>query len=85
MKKEEIKSLAKECLIDKKIENRRLYIIILIILAMWFVTGCFLVYVLSNTETITTEEIITEDVDMESDSGNNNYIKGDNNGEIKNN
>lgn len=85
MEKEEINSLAMECLIDKKIENRRLYIIVLTILAMWFVTGCFLVYMLSNTETITTEEIITEDVDMESDSGNNNYIKGDNNGEITNN
>lgn len=71
---------------DKTILSIIKYVIIfasVIFIAFLAVTG-YLIYTLNDiesTETITTEEV----VDMSSnDNGNNNYIGGDNNGEIKN-
>lgn len=54
-------SLAKEMLADYKKQNKRLFIVIIIILCMWFATGCYLVYILNDTGTIETTETITQD------------------------
>lgn len=59
-------SFAMELLKDQKKQNKRQYIIILVILGMWFATIGYLVYVLNDigTETTTTEELIDiDDVD----------------------
>ena len=71
-------SFAMELLSDQRKQNKRLFIIILIILSMWFATIGYLVYILND---IGTEEITTtETYDMEADNGINNVISGDNNG-----
>lgn len=56
-------SLAMSLLKDYKKQNKRLYIIILVILGMWFATIGYLVYILNDigTETTTTEELIDID------------------------
>ena len=59
-------SLAMSLLKDYKKQNKRQYIIILVILGMWFATIGYLVYILNDisTETTTTEELIDiNDVD----------------------
>ena len=75
-------SLAMEMLKDYKKTNKRLFIIILTMLLMWFATIGYLVYILNDIsyEETTTEEII----DMNAE-GSNNYIGGDNSGTITNN
>lgn len=76
-------SFAMELLKDQKKQNKRQFIIILVILGMWFATIGYLVYVLNDigTETTTTDETY----DMSTEEGNNNYIGGDNNGKVENN
>lgn len=76
-------SFATQILQDYKKQNKRQFIVILVILGMWFATIGYLVYVLNDigTETTTT----TETYDMNTDNGNNNFIGGDNNGNIENN
>lgn len=76
-------SFAMELLKDQKKQNRRQFIIILVILGMWFATIGYLVYVLNDTNTETTST--TETYDMSTEEGNNNYIGGDNNGKVENN
>lgn len=51
-------SFAMELLKDQKKQNKRQFIIILVILGMWFATIGYLVYVLNDigTETTTTDE-----------------------------
>ena len=71
-------SLAREMLEDYKKQNKRLFIIIIVILIMWFATGCYLVYILNDTGVI--EETTTQEVTQDSDKGNNNFIG--NNGDI---
>lgn len=51
-------SFAMELLKDQKKQNKRQFIIILVILGMWFATIGYLVYVLNDIGT-TTEEITT--------------------------
>lgn len=70
-------SLAMELLKDYKKTNKRLFIVILVILSMWFITiGLFIYYI--NT---TGYEVVTETADTE---GEGNACVGDkcNNGEI---
>lgn len=76
-------SFAMELLKDQKKQNKRQFIIILVILGMWFATIGYLVYVLNDigTETTTTDETY----DMSTEEGNNHYISGDNNGKVENN
>lgn len=76
-------SFAMELLKDQKKQNKRQFIIILVILGMWFATIGYLVYVLNDigTETTTTDETY----DMSTEEGNNNYIGGDNNDKVENN
>ena len=72
------KSLAMEVLEDYKKQNKRQFIIILVLLVMWFSTIGYLVYVLNDTGTIEDTTTITQD----NADGYNNYIG--NNGDINN-
>lgn len=82
--KEEVKkvkeqSFAMDLLKDYKKQNKRQFIIILVILAMWFATIGYLVYILNDIGVI---EETTQEVMQENESGNNNFIG--NNGDITN-
>lgn len=73
----EEKSFALDLLRDYKKQNKRQYVVILVILSMWFITiGLFVYYI--NT---TGYEVVTETADTE---GEGNACVGDkcNNGEI---
>ena len=72
-------SFAMDLLKDYKKQNKRQFIIILIILTMWFATIGYLVYVLNDIGVI---EETTQEVMQENESGNNNFIG--NNGDITN-
>lgn len=84
VKVKEIKSqsLAREMLEDYKKQNKRLYIVLVIVILLWFITGCYLIYVLNDIgtveETTTTQEI--SDVDSIDSS---NIVNGDYNGKDK--
>ena len=69
-------SFAYELLSDYKKQNKRLFVIILVILGMWFATIGYLVYVLNDIGVI--EE--TTEVTQENENGYNNFIGND--GEI---
>lgn len=56
--------------------NKRMFIIILVILGMWFATIGYLVYVLNDIS------VVEETVTQENDGGYNNYIGND--GDITN-
>lgn len=75
-------SLALELLKDYKKQNKRQFIVILVILGMWFATIGYLVYILND---IGTETTTTESYDMSTENGNNNFVGGNNNGNIENN
>lgn len=72
-------SFAMELLHDSRKTNKRMFIIILVILIMWFLTIAYLVYILNDIGTIETS---TQEVQQESESGNNNFVGG--NGDINN-
>lgn len=74
-------SLAYSLLRDYKRQTKRQFIIILVILVMWFATIGYLVYILND---IGVETTTTETYDMNTENGNNNFIGGDNNGNIEN-
>lgn len=76
----EEQSLAMELIKDYKKQNKRLFIIILIILFMWLATIGYLVYILNDIGVIEETTTITQ----ENADGYNNYIGNDgdiNNGE----
>lgn len=75
-------SLAMEIIKDYKKQYKRQYIITLVILSMWFATIGYLVYILND---IGTETTTTKSYDMSTENGNNNFVGGDNNGNIENN
>lgn len=70
------KGFALELLSDFKRQNKRQFIIILVILGLWFLTIGYLVYVLNDIGTIetTTEQEIT-DVNTINNSSINNGVK----------
>lgn len=70
---EELKeqSFAMDLLKDYKNQNKRQFIIILVILSMWFATIGYLVYILNDIGVI---EETTQEVMQENESGNNNFI-----------
>lgn len=76
-------SFAMELLKDQKKQNKRQFIIILVILGMFTCLLGYTIWLLNDigTETTTT----TETYDMSTEEGNNNYIGGDNNGKVENN
>ena len=74
-------SFAKEILQDYKKVNKRFFIIILVVLIMWLATIGYLVYVLNDigVETSTTTE--SYEIEQNTDGeGNNNFIRGNDNG-----
>ena len=60
-------SFAMELLTDQKKQNKRQFIIILVILGMWFATIGYLLYVLNDIGTETTTQEVT---DIDSVGGN---------------
>lgn len=58
----EQQSFAMDLLKDYKRQNKRQFIIILVILCMWFITGCYLVYILNDVGT-SEETIDIQDVE----------------------
>lgn len=65
-------SYALDILKDYKNENKRLFIIVVVILIMWFLTIGYLVYILNDIGTID-ETTVTQ----ENENGYNNYIGND--------
>ena len=63
-------SFAMDLLKDYKRQNKRQFIIILVILAMWFVTIGYLVYVLNDIGTVETIDTTQEVSDIDSINGN---------------
>lgn len=66
-------SLAMELIKDYKKQNKRQFVIILVILTMWFATIGYLVYTLNDIGTIDESTTITQD----NENGYNNYIGND--------
>lgn len=62
-------SFAMDLLKDYKKQNKRQFIVILVILAMWFITIGYLVYILNDVGT-STETITQEIEDIDSVGGN---------------
>ena len=62
-KKVEQTSFAYELLGDMKKQNKRQFIIILVILGMWFATIGYLVYILNDIETVEESSIEIQDVE----------------------
>ena len=77
-------SLVWELLKDSKEANKRICtsftIVITLILILWSLTIGYLIYILND---IGVEHTTTESYEMNAE-GSNNFINGDNNGEIKN-
>lgn len=59
----EEQSFALDLLRDYKKQNKRQFIVILVILTMWFVTIGYLVYVLNDIGTVDESSIDIEDVE----------------------
>lgn len=74
----EEKSFAMEILQEQKKNNKRLFIILLVVLCMWFATGVYLVYVLNDIGVV--EETTQEITDFDTINGDV-VNKGDINGE----
>ena len=56
-------SFAYELLSDYKKQNKRQFIVILVILSMWFITGAYLVWLLNDIGTIEESTIDIQDVE----------------------
>ena len=56
-------SFAYELLSDYKKQNKRQFIVILVILSMWFITGAYLVLLLNDIGTIEESTIDIQDVE----------------------
>lgn len=68
---------------------KRMYMLLIIFIALFVISmvdsiyqRCRIINILREFEVV---EEVTETFEMETEDGNNNYIGGDNNGEIKNN
>lgn len=77
-----MENLATELLSDAKKANKRMFIIVLVVLAMWFATIGYLVYVLNDIGTIETSTQEIEDVET---IENTDVVNGDMYGENKTN
>lgn len=74
-------SFAMELLKDQKKQNKRQFIIILVILGMFTCLLGYTIWLLNDINYVETSEVY----DMNTENGNNNYVGGDNNGNIENN
>lgn len=69
-------SFALEMLKDYKKQNKRLFLLLILVLVLWFVTGSYLIWVLND---IGVEEITTESYDVIQDDGTNSFVNGNDN------
>lgn len=69
------KSFSYELLQDMKKQNKRMFIIIIVILTMFTALLGYTIYLLNDIGTI--EETTTQEVSQENDSGNNNFVGND--------
>lgn len=69
------KSIAMELLSDFKKQNKRQFIIILVILALWFITIGYLVYILNDIGVIETNTQEINDIETIENSSINNGVK----------
>lgn len=76
-------SFAMELLKDARKTNKRQFIIILVILGMFTCLLGYTIWLLTDIGVETTST--TETYDMSTEEGNNNFVGGDNNGNIENN
>ena len=74
-------SFAMELLHDARKTNKRQFIIILVILGMFTALLGYTIWLLNDINYVETSEVY----DMNTENGNNNYVGGDNNGNIENN
>ena len=79
--KEEIQELkgqrlAMELLKDYKKANKRLYIILIVVLCMWFITIGYLVYILNDISSVETTQEISDVDTIENSSVANGDING---------
>ena len=74
-------SFAMELLKDARKTNKRQFIIILVILGMFTCLLGYTIWLLNDINYVETSEVY----DMNTENGNNNYVGGDNNGNIENN
>lgn len=75
-------SFARELLNDYRKQNKRLFIMWIITFLTLIGVTCYTIYLLNDIGTIETSETITEDYDVNQnsgDGGNNNFITGNNN------
>lgn len=79
VKEEQRKSFARELLEDYKKTNRRLFIITIVILIMWFITGSYLVYILNDIGVEEVTETTTQEISDVSSINDSYIINGDNN------
>ena len=70
----EEQSFAMEILKDYKKANKRLYIILIVVLCMWFATIGYLVYILNDISNV---ETTTQEVSQENSDGTNNFVGND--------
>lgn len=72
-------SFAMDLLKDYKTQNKRQFIVILVILAMWFITIGYLVYILNDIGTVeTTTQEITDFNTINGSVVNNGDVYGEN-------
>ena len=72
------KSFALEMMGDYKKQNKRLFVIILIILTMWFATIGYLVYVLNDIGSVETTQEVTDFDTINGNVVNNGDVYGEN-------
>lgn len=75
------KSFAYDVLKDYKKTNKRLFVLVLVILSMWFATGCYLVYILNDIEYVETTETnenyeYVQDIEDIGDINDSNIVNG---------
>ena len=79
--KNEKQSLAYEMLLEQRKQNKRLFIIIVLLCVILAGITCYTIWLLNDIETVETTET-TEDYDINQnsgDGGNNNFINGNEN------
>ncbi len=75
---EENKSFAMELLGDYKKANKRMFVVILVILGMWFATIAYLVYILNDIEYVETTQEVSDFDTINGNIVNNGDIYGEN-------
>lgn len=82
LKEIEEQSIAMEFIKDYKLNSKRFFIAWIVTFIAFIGLLSYTIYLLNDTTVVETSE---ETYNMSTEDGNNNYIGGDNNGEINNN